>query len=178
MTPYSNAINGTNVYIIHAQTSRFSIRDGACTGSGPVSPPDDPSPTYEPVTVTDTATSTVTVSPFCAATSSSESTVSTSSTESVISNLNLDTSLASLSPAPSSSGDPDDECGYEHEAGSKSAATLSDAAEQPTVTSPPLVNSAEQDRDADAPVLFISTVYTTVYRDMSEVHDCAHACKV
>ncbi|KAL2199435.1 Ser-Thr-rich glycosyl-phosphatidyl-inositol-anchored membrane family-domain-containing protein [Corynascus similis CBS 632.67] len=140
-----NAINGTNVYIIHAQTSRFSIRDGACTGSGPVSPPDDPSPTYEPVTVTETATSTVTVSPFCAATSSSESTVSTSSTES---------------------------------AGSKSAATLSDAAEQPTVTSPPLVNSAEQDRDADAPVLFISTVYTTVYRDMSEVRDCAHACKV
>ncbi|KAK4245678.1 Ser-Thr-rich glycosyl-phosphatidyl-inositol-anchored membrane family-domain-containing protein [Corynascus novoguineensis] len=173
-----NAINGTNVYIIHAQTSRFSIRDGACTESGPVSPPDDPSPTCEPVTVTETATSTVTVSPFCAATSSSEPTVSTSSTESVISNLNPSTSSASLSPAPSSSGEPDDECGDEHEAESKSAPTLSDASEQPTVTSPSLINAAEQDRDVDASALSISTVYTTVYRDMSEVRDCAHACKV
>ncbi|KAK4156165.1 Ser-Thr-rich glycosyl-phosphatidyl-inositol-anchored membrane family-domain-containing protein [Chaetomidium leptoderma] len=61
-----NAINGTNVFIIHAQTSKFSVRDGACSGTGPILPPDSPSPeTCEAVTVTETAT--VTVSPSCAA---------------------------------------------------------------------------------------------------------------
>ncbi|AEO53687.1 hypothetical protein MYCTH_2295362 [Thermothelomyces thermophilus ATCC 42464] len=56
-----NAINGTNVYVIYAQTPRFFVRDsdGDCIDAGPVPPPGDPSPTCKPVTVTETVTSTV-----------------------------------------------------------------------------------------------------------------------
>ncbi|KAL2157973.1 hypothetical protein VTH06DRAFT_4782 [Thermothelomyces fergusii] len=54
-----NAINGTNVYVIYAQTPRFSVRDsdGDCVAP----PPGDGSPTCNPatVTVTETVTSTV-----------------------------------------------------------------------------------------------------------------------
>ncbi|KAK2608303.1 hypothetical protein N8I77_006921 [Diaporthe amygdali] len=50
-----NAINGTNVYIIYAQTSKFSIAGGACTDTAPVTT----APTCAAPTATVTATVTV-----------------------------------------------------------------------------------------------------------------------
>jgi len=53
-----NAINGTNVYVIHAQTPRFFVKDGTCSGEA-----DEPTEgnTCKPVTVTTTVTATSTV---------------------------------------------------------------------------------------------------------------------
>lgn len=57
-TSNSNAINGTNVYVIHAQTPRFFVKDGTCSGEA-----DEPTEgnTCKPVTVTTTVTATSTV---------------------------------------------------------------------------------------------------------------------
>lgn len=56
LRPPSNAINGTNVYVIYAQTPKFSIAGAACT--------DDPAVTQAPTCAaapTATVTATVTV---------------------------------------------------------------------------------------------------------------------
>lgn len=49
----SNAINGTNVYVIYAQTPKFSIGGGSCT--------DEPAVTTAPTCAAPTATVTATV---------------------------------------------------------------------------------------------------------------------
>ena len=54
--PSSNAINGTNVYIIYAQTPKFSIAGAACTDE---QPPVTAAPTCAAPTATVTATVTV-----------------------------------------------------------------------------------------------------------------------
>lgn len=51
--PSSNAINGTNVYVIYAQTPKFSIAGAACT--------DEPAVTAGPTCAAATATVTATV---------------------------------------------------------------------------------------------------------------------
>ena len=146
-TGLSNAINGTNVFVIHAQTPKFSIRDGACNGA--ITPPDESS--CVPVTVTETATSTVIVSAAC-------SLLPPSPEESATETPASPTTTVAVPDAPSASVPSNSE---------------SEDAAEPTVTSPPVVGGAEDGSDGEG---ITSTVYTTVYRDMSEVEDCAHLC--
>ncbi|KAH6853978.1 Ser-Thr-rich glycosyl-phosphatidyl-inositol-anchored membrane family-domain-containing protein [Chaetomium sp. MPI-CAGE-AT-0009] len=142
-----NAINGTNVYVIHAQTSKFFVGDGACSGPGPVTPPDESS--CVPVTMTETVTSTVTATPSCLVPPSSEPAASDSATTTVV----VPTPSASTPSGPEPTDDED--------------------AAEPTVTSPPVVGGAD---DGSGKAKTTSTVYSTVYKDMSEVEDCAHLC--
>ncbi|KAK1980212.1 Ser-Thr-rich glycosyl-phosphatidyl-inositol-anchored membrane family-domain-containing protein, partial [Colletotrichum cereale] len=53
-----NAINGTNVFVIYAQTPKFSVSGGACTDPTPV-PPAMPSACAPPSTVTVTVSKTL-----------------------------------------------------------------------------------------------------------------------
>ncbi|KAH6650516.1 Ser-Thr-rich glycosyl-phosphatidyl-inositol-anchored membrane family-domain-containing protein [Chaetomium tenue] len=145
-----NAINGTNVFVIHAQTPKFSIRDGDCNGAGPITPPDESS--CHPVTVTETATTTVTVSPTCS--------VLPPSSEESATTVSVVPSVEPSAPSASIPSNPEPTEGSE------------DAAE-PTVTSPPVVGGADDGSGEDA---ITSTVYSTVYRDLSEVEDCAELC--
>lgn len=122
-----NAINGTNVYVIHAQTSRFSIADGTCSDSNPA-----PSfPSCAAVTVTKTAT--VTLTPSC---SDAGIVVPTSEAEESVS-----TTAASVAPS---------------------------------ITTAPFLDDAEDDEGTG----ITSTVYSTVFKDLSEVEDCVHMCDV
>ncbi|KAK4098605.1 hypothetical protein N658DRAFT_431786 [Parathielavia hyrcaniae] len=99
-----NAINGTNVYVIHAQTSEFFIEDGVCSGSGPVEPITTTSaaPTCTATTVTETVT--VTESPSCSEASSTSTTVVVPSSSSETSAEASVTSAPSLSKAATGTG--------------------------------------------------------------------------
>jgi hypothetical protein len=153
-TTPSNAINGTNVFVIHAQTPKFSIRDGTCNGVDPVTPPDESS--CVPVTVTETATSTVIVSATCSllppSPEESATDIPASATATVV-------VVPSLEPSAPSASD--------------ATPTESENAAKPTVTSPPVVGGVQDGSDEDG---ITSTVYSTVYKDLSEVEDCAHLC--
>ncbi|GAB1310608.1 Extracellular proline-serine rich protein [Madurella fahalii] len=63
-----NAINGTNVYVIYAQTPKFHVRSGTCTGNNAAPLPDSGDSTCERITVTAAVTSTITVFPACPST--------------------------------------------------------------------------------------------------------------
>ncbi|KAK4144427.1 Ser-Thr-rich glycosyl-phosphatidyl-inositol-anchored membrane family-domain-containing protein [Dichotomopilus funicola] len=94
-----NAINGTNVYIIHAQTSKFSIRDGDCSGSGPTTLPAPP--TCEATTVTKT----VTVTASASQSSETESTIATTITTSATTPTTVEPpQLTTTSPPVTNSG--------------------------------------------------------------------------
>ncbi|KAK6218429.1 extracellular proline-serine rich protein [Colletotrichum tabaci] len=54
-----NAINGTNVYVIYAQTSKFSISGADCTDDATTLPPASPSTCAPPSTVTVTVSKTL-----------------------------------------------------------------------------------------------------------------------
>ncbi|GKT46118.1 uncharacterized protein ColSpa_06299 [Colletotrichum spaethianum] len=58
LTNHSNAINGTNVYVIYAQTPKFSISGADCTGPTTL-PPASPSTCAPPSTVTVTVSKTL-----------------------------------------------------------------------------------------------------------------------
>ncbi len=122
MPSSSNAINGTNVYVIHAQTSKFSVEDGVCAEEEVAAPT---LPVCLPVTVTETAT--VTVTPACSGT---------------------------LVAVPTSD------------------VASPTGSEAPGVTAAPSLDDAEGGEDA-----ITSTVYSTVYKDLSEVEDCVHMCE-
>lgn len=55
--PHSNAINGTNVYVIYAQTPKFAIAGDDCTDPSPI--PAEPSTCAPPATVTVTVSKTL-----------------------------------------------------------------------------------------------------------------------
>ncbi|KAL2137271.1 hypothetical protein VTI74DRAFT_5002 [Chaetomium olivicolor] len=145
-----NAINGTNVYVIHAQTPKFYVRDGACTGAGP----NTPVSTCSPVTMTTTTTSTVTVSPSCSF--SSEPVTSSATTA----NPTSATTVAVPSDKPSATT-------------AKPESTV--VPPKPNVTTPPSVDDVQQ---ATTRTGTTSTIYHTVYKDMSEVEDhCEQLCQ-
>lgn len=141
LSSLSNAINGTNVYVIHAQTDEFYISNGACSGTKPTSAL--PICSTATVTVTETAVSTVTEAATCP-------TLSATTTVAV-------PSASGSFPAGSVPTDgPEDE------------PTETKKPAPPAVTAPASLDDAEDDEDEDV----TSTVYTTVYRDLSEVHEC------
>lgn len=132
--PCSNAINGTNVYVIHAQTPKFFIEDGVCSGPGP----NEPVSTCQPVTMTETETETVTTTVTVSATCPVDVPVSATPV--------TDTPAAALT-------------------------STTVAVPTPEVTTPPSVDDATKTRGVT------STIYQTVYRDMSEVEDhCEKVC--
>ncbi|KAK2036526.1 hypothetical protein LZ31DRAFT_510938 [Colletotrichum somersetense] len=75
-----NAINGTNVFVIYAQTPKFSISGADCTGPTPL-PAASPSPCAPPSTVTVTVSKTLSKNSTTAATggfSAAQSKITTS----------------------------------------------------------------------------------------------------
>ncbi|KAK4129153.1 hypothetical protein N657DRAFT_630103 [Parathielavia appendiculata] len=146
-----NAINGTNVYVIHAQTSKFFVEDGVCSGSGPVQPPPTSSAaaTCTATTVTETVTSTVTESPSCSLLSSTSTPAASSSTTVVATSSESATTSKTTVAVPSSK---------------------SDTSAQATVTSPPSISKATTATGTT------STITSTVYKDLSEVEDCPALC--
>lgn len=137
--------------MIHAQTPKFFVEDGACSGEAPPLPTDVANPTCEPTTVTETATATaVTVTVTDSSCPSTTSAPDTSDSDS-------DSDSETEHPGNGTEGPSDNNTG----------ADTTVAAQPPAVTNPPQKGG----EGAGHPVTY-STVYTTVYKDMSEVQCC------
>ncbi|KAK0734734.1 Ser-Thr-rich glycosyl-phosphatidyl-inositol-anchored membrane family-domain-containing protein [Lasiosphaeria miniovina] len=141
-----NAINGTNTYVIYAQTPKFFIGGGPCT-----------SPTLDtPPTCAAAATVTVTVSTTLSANSTGKPTT-------------LAPVSSKTTAAPSPGKCPDTigwgESGYSHPVTLTRVPHASN--DVPTTTPAP---GAWTSKDAEAST---STLYTTIYKDLSEVNGCA-----
>lgn len=160
----SNAINGTNVYVIYAQTPKFFISGGPCSV-------DSPFPTAAPSVCAPEATVTVTVS-----TTLSQSSFSTllyaNSTAGNASPTTLKPATITKSPLP---GKCPDTIGW-GPSGYDNPVTLTaiptgpgDVPAAPTVTAPPVANGAGAFPSKAGST---STIYHTVYKDLSEVQGC------
>ncbi|KAK4451404.1 Ser-Thr-rich glycosyl-phosphatidyl-inositol-anchored membrane family-domain-containing protein [Podospora aff. communis PSN243] len=131
-----NAINGTNVYVIYAQTPKFFVTGGPC----------EDAPTPEPTC--EAATTTLTV------------TVSTTLVSGGLSVVTIPPTAHSSAPAPGRCPDTIGwSSGYNH------PVTLSKVPEGPKPTAAPL--GAFKSKEFEA----TSTIYQTVYKDISEVDE-------
>ncbi|KAK3694497.1 Ser-Thr-rich glycosyl-phosphatidyl-inositol-anchored membrane family-domain-containing protein [Podospora appendiculata] len=134
-----NAINGTNVYVIYAQTDKFYIGGGSCT---------DPTPS----------------SPTCAA---ATVTVTVSTTLKSFGN-STKTLAPSVTAVPLPGKCPDTigwgSSGYNYPVTLPSVPHGPGDVDSPTVTKGPAAGFPS--KNAFAPV---STIYTTVYKDLSEI---------
>ncbi len=161
----SNAINGTNVYVIYAQTPKFFIDGDACT--------DPPTSSCAPAaTVTVTVSTTLSSSASATSTTASASrngtsTYTRSSASSTVSSpssqspTTIITSSSHHHPKPTSGGSCPDTIGW-GESGYDHPVTLTSA---PT---PPGGDSAT----ATEYWASTSTIYSTIYKDLSEVDEC------
>lgn len=150
----SNAINGTNVYVIYAQTEKFSVDGAPCVDSTP--PLEPPTCDEQPAVVT--ATVTVTVSKPTSSHPSGRLT-STATTAS-----HSTTAVPSVIPG---------KCPYTigwGTAGYASPVTLTRTPHPhaPAPTWAPVGGLVEEDEGEWE----TRTVYSTVFRDLSEVQDC------
>ena len=150
----SNAINGTNVYVIYAQTDKFSVGGASCVDT-------TPPPTCEAPVVT--ATVTVTVSRTSSLSHSGTGTKSSSSLPSTTTTTTTTTKAAVL-PG---------KCPYTigwGTAGYGKPVTLTRTPHAPGAPAP--TKGPEGGKDSWPEVEETMTVYQTVYRDLSEVQDC------
>ncbi|CCC07836.1 hypothetical protein SMACR_01401 [Sordaria macrospora] len=157
-----NAINGTNVYVIYAQTPKFFISGGPCSV-------DSPFPTGAPSVCAPEATVTVTVSTTLS--QSSFSTLLYANSTGIASPTTLKPATITKSPLP---GKCPDTIGW-GPSGYDNPVTLTaiptgpgDIPAAPTVTAPPVANGAAFSSKAGS----TSTIYHTVYKDLSEVQGC------
>lgn len=143
----SNAINGTNVYVIYAQTEKFSVDGTPCVDS---TPPLEPPTCDEPAVVV-TATVTVTVSSLHS--SGRTTTTSHSTTTATVPSV-----LPGKCPYTIGWGT----AGYAHPV----TLTRTPHPHAPAPTGAP-VGGPEEEEEWET-----RTVYSTVFRDLSEVQDC------
>jgi hypothetical protein len=146
LTRASNAINGTNVYVIYAQTPKFSIGGADCTDLTPSSS-----------TCASAATVTVTVSKTLSSSFRSNTTISGSSAG------EQTTAPVTTPPSPKSTsfGTCPDTIGW-GSSGYKYPVTLSSTPHPPGMTAEP---SMSEETEAFA---FTSTLYQTVYQPLEE----------
>ncbi|KAK5651517.1 hypothetical protein OQA88_11971 [Cercophora sp. LCS_1] len=155
-----NAINGTNVYVIYAQTPKFYISGPSCS---------DPEPTPEPICPSAAAAATVTV------------TVSTTLSSSSFINGTASITAGGRGPAvvthvvTVSQGVCPDTIGW-GPSGYGSPVTLSSVPHAPS--SPKITAAPEKFETKGGFFASTSTVYSTVYLDMSEVVEggCDRVC--
>ncbi|KAK0754322.1 Ser-Thr-rich glycosyl-phosphatidyl-inositol-anchored membrane family-domain-containing protein [Schizothecium vesticola] len=146
-----NAINGTNVYVIYAQTDKFSVTGASCVDSTP--PLEPPTCADEPAVVV-TATVTVTVSKPTSFHPSGRTTTTSHSTTT--------TAVPTVSPG---------KCPYTigwGTAGYANPVTLTRTPHAPGPTEAP-AGGPKGDEEGEGET---RTVYSTVFRDLSEVQDC------
>ncbi|EGZ76751.1 hypothetical protein NEUTE2DRAFT_146499 [Neurospora tetrasperma FGSC 2509] len=157
-----NAINGTNVYVIYAQTPKFYISGGPCSV-------DSPFPTGAPSSCAPAATVTVTVS-----TTLSQSSFSTllyaNSTGTASPTTLMKPATITKSPIPGKCPDTIGwgPSGYGNPVKLAAVPTGPGDVPAPATTAPPMINGAAFFAETGS----TSTIYHTVYKDLSEVQDC------
>ena len=137
LTPPSNAINGTNVYVIYAQTPKFYVTGGPCE--------DAPTPV-----------------PTCAAATTVTVTVSTTLVSGAASVVTVFPTVHFTAP-----GKCPDTIGW-GSSGYNCPVTLSKVPHGPANPKPTKAPAGAWSSRTDAAT---STIYQTVYKDMSEVDD-------
>ncbi|KAK4193225.1 Ser-Thr-rich glycosyl-phosphatidyl-inositol-anchored membrane family-domain-containing protein [Podospora australis] len=167
-----NAINGTNVYVIHAQTPKFYVRNGFCSGENldipsiPVVTDTLQQPTCEAVTVTATATAAaITAEPTC---DSEPITV----TATVTSTVTISEGSVVLEPSTTcTDGIAAEESGsLVKEVPSPAPAPETEEPAQPITTPKPTVLQFNPHTES------VIKVYSTKYIDLSEVTDGSCVC--
>ena len=159
----SNAINGTNVYVIYAQTPKFFISGDACSV-------DSPLPTGAPASCAPEATVTVTVSTTLSQSSFSTSLYANSTGGIAASPTTLKPATITKSPLPGKCPDTIGwgPSGYDNPVTLTAIPTGPGDVPAAATTAPPVANGAAFSSKLGS----TSTIYHTVYRDMSEVDGC------
>ncbi|KAK4167221.1 Ser-Thr-rich glycosyl-phosphatidyl-inositol-anchored membrane family-domain-containing protein [Cladorrhinum sp. PSN259] len=172
-----NAINGTNVYVIHAQTPRFYV-SGYCVDEKPLDPiPNDTleeevaTETCEPVTVT--ATATLIGSPAEVTCEYEPATVTVTAIVTTVVTVtpgSVETLVVIPTPTTSSTSEETAPGAFEAAVTEEKDGELVSEPEQPATTSAP---SLKWEEGSFEPV---QTVYSTKYIDLSELEDDQCAC--